>query len=74
MGDLLQEVGDPFAEGSRRLSRLLTPKRLAIQFAVVNLIHCRLSPTRPFSERSPTYKRLPTSCKRLPTSFDFSCV
>ncbi|MDR1269861.1 MAG: hypothetical protein LBK82_10080, partial [Planctomycetaceae bacterium] len=29
-----------------------TPKRKAIQFAVVNLILCRLTPTRPFSERS----------------------
>ncbi|MDR1268500.1 MAG: hypothetical protein LBK82_03140 [Planctomycetaceae bacterium] len=37
-----------------------TPKRKATQFIVVNLIHCRLSPTRPFSERSPTYKRLLT--------------
>ncbi|MDR1269275.1 MAG: hypothetical protein LBK82_07100 [Planctomycetaceae bacterium] len=39
-------MGDPFAEGSRRLSH---------NFAVVNLIHSRLSPTRPFSERSPTF-------------------
>ncbi|MDR1269719.1 MAG: hypothetical protein LBK82_09350, partial [Planctomycetaceae bacterium] len=38
----------------------LIPKRKAIPFAVVNPVHCRLSPTRPFSERSPTYKRLPT--------------
>ncbi|MDR1271043.1 MAG: hypothetical protein LBK82_16130 [Planctomycetaceae bacterium] len=30
------------------------PKPLATPFAVVNLIHSRLSPTRPFSERSPT--------------------
>ncbi|MDR1268072.1 MAG: hypothetical protein LBK82_00975 [Planctomycetaceae bacterium] len=34
-------VGDPFAEGSRRLSH---------NFAVINLIHCRLSPTRPFNK------------------------
>ncbi|MDR1270317.1 MAG: hypothetical protein LBK82_12415 [Planctomycetaceae bacterium] len=35
----------------------------------VNLVHSRLSPTRPFSKRSPT------SCKRSPTSFHlFSCV
>ncbi|MDR1268739.1 MAG: hypothetical protein LBK82_04375 [Planctomycetaceae bacterium] len=54
----------------------MTPKRKAIQIAVVNLIHSRLSPTQPFSERLPTfYKRLPTFCKRLPTSFhEFSCV
>ncbi|MDR1270077.1 MAG: hypothetical protein LBK82_11190 [Planctomycetaceae bacterium] len=36
----------------------MTPKRLAIQFAVVNLIHCRLTPTQPFSERLPTYKKV----------------
>ncbi|MDR1270330.1 MAG: hypothetical protein LBK82_12480 [Planctomycetaceae bacterium] len=50
-------MGDPFAEGSRRLSLLLTPKRKATPFIVVNLIPCRLSPTRPFSERSPTHFR-----------------
>ncbi|MDR1141983.1 MAG: hypothetical protein LBL62_09845, partial [Planctomycetaceae bacterium] len=38
----------------------LTPTRKATPFAVVNLVHCRLSPTQPFSERLPTYKRLPT--------------
>ncbi|MDR1269320.1 MAG: hypothetical protein LBK82_07325 [Planctomycetaceae bacterium] len=27
-----------------------TPKRKATQFIVVNLIHCRLSPTQPFSK------------------------
>ncbi|MDR1271274.1 MAG: hypothetical protein LBK82_17335 [Planctomycetaceae bacterium] len=27
-----------------------TPKRKATQFIIVNLIHCRLSPTRPFSK------------------------
>jgi hypothetical protein len=32
----------------------LTPKRKATQFAIVNLVHCRLTPTRPFSEKSPT--------------------
>ncbi|MDR1268858.1 MAG: hypothetical protein LBK82_04985, partial [Planctomycetaceae bacterium] len=37
-----KEVGDPFAERSRRLSH---------NFAVVNLVHSRLSPTQPFSER-----------------------
>ncbi|MDR1270287.1 MAG: hypothetical protein LBK82_12260 [Planctomycetaceae bacterium] len=26
--------------------------------SVVNLIHSRLTPTRPFSERSPTYKKV----------------
>ncbi|MDR1268083.1 MAG: hypothetical protein LBK82_01030 [Planctomycetaceae bacterium] len=31
-----------------------TPKRRATQFIVVNLIHCRLSPTQPFSKRLPT--------------------
>ncbi|MDR1268136.1 MAG: hypothetical protein LBK82_01295 [Planctomycetaceae bacterium] len=34
----------------------MTPKRKAIQFAIVNLIHCRLSPTQPFSERLPTFE------------------
>ncbi|MDR1270372.1 MAG: hypothetical protein LBK82_12690 [Planctomycetaceae bacterium] len=29
-------------------------RQLSFHFAVINLIHCRLSPTRPFSERSPT--------------------
>ncbi|MDR1268089.1 MAG: hypothetical protein LBK82_01060 [Planctomycetaceae bacterium] len=47
-------MGDPFAEGSRRLSLLLTPKRKATQFAIVNPVHCRLSPTQPFSKRLPT--------------------
>ncbi|MDR1268331.1 MAG: hypothetical protein LBK82_02290 [Planctomycetaceae bacterium] len=52
-----------FAEGSRRLSH---------NFAVVNLVHSRLTPTQPFSERLPTYKKvahlmiayeiLPNSC------------
>ncbi|MDR1268074.1 MAG: hypothetical protein LBK82_00985 [Planctomycetaceae bacterium] len=37
----------------------MTSKRKATQIAVVNLIHCRLSPTRPFSERLPTFE-LPT--------------
>ncbi|MDR1142431.1 MAG: hypothetical protein LBL62_12115 [Planctomycetaceae bacterium] len=32
----------------------LTSKRKAIPFTVVNLIHCRLSPSPPFSERLPT--------------------
>ncbi|MDR1270966.1 MAG: hypothetical protein LBK82_15735 [Planctomycetaceae bacterium] len=32
----------------------MTPKRKAISFTVVNLIHGRLTPTRPFSKRSPT--------------------
>ncbi|MDR1269007.1 MAG: hypothetical protein LBK82_05740 [Planctomycetaceae bacterium] len=44
-------MGNPPAERLRRLS---------LHFAVINLVHSRLSPTRPFSERSPTYKRLPT--------------
>ncbi|MDR1270125.1 MAG: hypothetical protein LBK82_11430 [Planctomycetaceae bacterium] len=44
----------------------MIPKRKAIQFAIVNLVHCRLLPTQPFSERLPTYKRLLTY-KRLPT-------
>ncbi|MDR1268288.1 MAG: hypothetical protein LBK82_02075 [Planctomycetaceae bacterium] len=39
-------MGDPFAEGSRRLSH---------HFAGVNLVHSRLSPTQPFSERLPTF-------------------
>ncbi|MDR1268886.1 MAG: hypothetical protein LBK82_05125 [Planctomycetaceae bacterium] len=34
----------------------MTPKRKATPFAVVNLINCRLTPTRPFSKRLPTYK------------------
>ncbi|MDR1268933.1 MAG: hypothetical protein LBK82_05360 [Planctomycetaceae bacterium] len=38
----------------------LTPTRKATPFAIVNLVHSRLLPTQPFSERSPTYKRLPT--------------
>ncbi|MDR1269032.1 MAG: hypothetical protein LBK82_05875 [Planctomycetaceae bacterium] len=38
-------MGDPFAERSRRLSH---------HFAVINLIHCRLSPTQPFNKRLPT--------------------
>ncbi|MDR1268078.1 MAG: hypothetical protein LBK82_01005 [Planctomycetaceae bacterium] len=33
----------------------MTPKRKATQFIVINLIHCRLTPTQPFSERLPTY-------------------
>ncbi|MDR1270056.1 MAG: hypothetical protein LBK82_11085 [Planctomycetaceae bacterium] len=37
----LRMVGDPFAERSRRLTPVLTLKRLATQFAVVNLIHSR---------------------------------
>ncbi|MDR1269957.1 MAG: hypothetical protein LBK82_10560 [Planctomycetaceae bacterium] len=48
-------MGDPFAEGSRRLSH---------NFAVINLIHCRRVRRRDLlanSERSPTYKRLLTS-------------
>ncbi|MDR1141618.1 MAG: hypothetical protein LBL62_07995 [Planctomycetaceae bacterium] len=32
----------------------LTPKRKATPFAVVHLIHSRLTPTQPFSERLPT--------------------
>ncbi|MDR1268959.1 MAG: hypothetical protein LBK82_05490 [Planctomycetaceae bacterium] len=43
---------------------LLTPKRKATQFAIINLIHCRRVRRRdPLanSERSPTYKRLPAS-------------
>ncbi|MDR1269107.1 MAG: hypothetical protein LBK82_06255 [Planctomycetaceae bacterium] len=32
----------------------MTPKLKATPFAVVNLIHCRLTPTRPISKRSPT--------------------
>jgi hypothetical protein len=32
-----------------------TPKRKATQFAIVNRVHSRLMPTRPFSKRSPTY-------------------
>ncbi|MDR1268482.1 MAG: hypothetical protein LBK82_03050 [Planctomycetaceae bacterium] len=32
----------------------MTPKRKVTQIAVVNLIHSRLTPTRPFSKRSPT--------------------
>ncbi|MDR1268381.1 MAG: hypothetical protein LBK82_02540 [Planctomycetaceae bacterium] len=56
--------GRPFAERSRRIddSRLVPCFRLAIRFpngrqhkiAVVNLVHCRLTPTQPFSERLPT--------------------
>ncbi|MDR1267981.1 MAG: hypothetical protein LBK82_00510 [Planctomycetaceae bacterium] len=51
-------MGDPFAEGSRRLSH---------HFAVVNLIHSRLTPTQPFSERSPTSFSIDINlyCKRL---------
>ncbi|MDR1268503.1 MAG: hypothetical protein LBK82_03155 [Planctomycetaceae bacterium] len=30
------------------------PKRKATQIAFVNLVHSRLTPTRPFSKRSPT--------------------
>ncbi|MDR1270626.1 MAG: hypothetical protein LBK82_13980 [Planctomycetaceae bacterium] len=29
-------------------------RRLSHNFAVINLVHCRLPPTRPFSKRSPT--------------------
>ncbi|MDR1268670.1 MAG: hypothetical protein LBK82_04025 [Planctomycetaceae bacterium] len=32
----------------------MIPKRKAIQIAAVNLIHSRLTPTQPFSERLPT--------------------
>ncbi|MDR1270294.1 MAG: hypothetical protein LBK82_12295 [Planctomycetaceae bacterium] len=38
----------------------MSPKRKATPFAVVNQVHSRLTPTRPFSERSSTYQRLPT--------------
>ncbi|MDR1268251.1 MAG: hypothetical protein LBK82_01890 [Planctomycetaceae bacterium] len=44
----------------------MTPTRKATPFTVVKLIHCRLTPTRPFSKRSPTYPKLPTY-KKLPT-------
>ncbi|MDR1270696.1 MAG: hypothetical protein LBK82_14340 [Planctomycetaceae bacterium] len=40
----------------------MTPIRKATQIAVVNLVLSRLTPTRPFSERSPT------SINRLLTS------
>ncbi|MDR1269725.1 MAG: hypothetical protein LBK82_09380 [Planctomycetaceae bacterium] len=33
----------------------MTSKRKAIQIAVVNPVHSRLTPTRCFSETSPTY-------------------
>ncbi|MDR1269822.1 MAG: hypothetical protein LBK82_09885 [Planctomycetaceae bacterium] len=33
----------------------MTPKRMATPFGIVNLVHSRLTPTRPFSKRSPTY-------------------
>ncbi|MDR1269276.1 MAG: hypothetical protein LBK82_07105 [Planctomycetaceae bacterium] len=28
---------------------------MCYNFSIINLIHCRLLPTRPFSERSPTF-------------------
>ncbi|MDR1269595.1 MAG: hypothetical protein LBK82_08725 [Planctomycetaceae bacterium] len=66
-------MGNLWLKGCVGVSRLapvnggnLIPKRKAIPFTVVNPAHCRLSPTRPFSEKSPTYKRLLTY-KRLPT-------
>ncbi|MDR1268719.1 MAG: hypothetical protein LBK82_04275 [Planctomycetaceae bacterium] len=34
---------------------ILTSKRKATPFAVAHLVHSRLTPTRPFSERSPTF-------------------
>ncbi|MDR1271055.1 MAG: hypothetical protein LBK82_16195 [Planctomycetaceae bacterium] len=40
------KVGNPPAGRLRRLSH---------HFAVVNLVHCRLSPTQPFSKRLPTH-------------------
>ncbi|MDR1270466.1 MAG: hypothetical protein LBK82_13170 [Planctomycetaceae bacterium] len=48
---------------------------MSLHFAVVNLVPSRLSPTRPFSERSPTsINRSPTSINKSPTSFDLSYV
>ncbi|MDR1267887.1 MAG: hypothetical protein LBK82_00025 [Planctomycetaceae bacterium] len=47
-------MGDPPAGRLRRLSLKLTLKRKVIQIAAVNLIHSRLTPTRPFSKMSPT--------------------
>ncbi|MDR1268013.1 MAG: hypothetical protein LBK82_00675 [Planctomycetaceae bacterium] len=39
----------------------MIPKRKAISFAVVNLVHCRLTPTQPFSEKG----CLPRDCLLL---------
>ncbi|MDR1270824.1 MAG: hypothetical protein LBK82_15015 [Planctomycetaceae bacterium] len=38
----------------------MIPKRKATQFAVVNLIHSRLTPTRCFSKTSPTFDQSPS--------------
>ncbi|MDR1270031.1 MAG: hypothetical protein LBK82_10955 [Planctomycetaceae bacterium] len=46
----------------------MTPKRKATQIAVVNLVHSRLTPTQPFSERLPTLWLLTFTsipCERL---------
>ncbi|MDR1142271.1 MAG: hypothetical protein LBL62_11300 [Planctomycetaceae bacterium] len=34
------------------------PNTLSTQFAIVNLVRCRLTPTRCFSKTSPTYNCL----------------
>ncbi|MDR1270341.1 MAG: hypothetical protein LBK82_12535 [Planctomycetaceae bacterium] len=47
----------------------MIPKRKAIPFAVVNQVHSRLSPTRPFSERSPTSFHLFSCVSRLKRIF-----
>ncbi|MDR1268967.1 MAG: hypothetical protein LBK82_05530 [Planctomycetaceae bacterium] len=42
----------------------MTPKRKAIQFAIVKLTHCRLIPTRCFSKTSPTLGSLFRTCQK----------
>ncbi|MDR1268640.1 MAG: hypothetical protein LBK82_03865, partial [Planctomycetaceae bacterium] len=37
-------------------------------------VHSRLSPTRPFSERSPTYKRLSTAGRSRRLSLHFAVI
>jgi hypothetical protein len=57
-----------FAKKVAPVDSVLIPKRKAIQIAVVNRVHSRLSPTQPFSERLPTFEvRLSTFEIRLPT-------
>jgi hypothetical protein len=59
-------VGDPPAGRSRRLSFTRLQNGRQHTFIVVNLIHCRLSPTRPFSERSPTLQKVAHLTKGRP--------
>ncbi|MDR1270781.1 MAG: hypothetical protein LBK82_14795 [Planctomycetaceae bacterium] len=49
--------------------RKLSTQTLGTPIIIVNLIHCRLTPTRPFSKRSPTFVsakyHLPYNCLTL---------